>query len=46
MYYLFCNHDWEPSVYYDAHESDKRVIHAFVKMEAEHIKKLQDSTGR
>ena len=41
-FYLFCNHDWAPSVYFDAHESDKRVIRAFAKMEAELIKELRE----
>nr|DAF22912.1 MAG TPA: hypothetical protein [Caudoviricetes sp.]DAJ43654.1 MAG TPA: hypothetical protein [Caudoviricetes sp.] len=41
MFYLFCNHDWAPSVYFDAHESDKRVIRAFAKMEAELVKELR-----
>lgn len=46
MFYLFCNHDWAPSVYYDSHESDKKVIRAFVKMEADLIKQKQKEYER
>jgi len=45
MYYLFVNHHWPPSVYFDAHESDKRVILGFIRAEVEHYKTLQDDIG-
>jgi hypothetical protein len=35
MYYLFVNHNMPPSVYFDAHESDKRLMLAFIRIEAE-----------
>lgn len=35
MFYLFVNHHMPPSVYYDAHESDKRVMRAFIALEVE-----------
>lgn len=35
MFYLFVNHNLPPSVYYDAHESDKRVMRAFIALEVE-----------
>ena len=41
MYYLFSNHNWPPSVFFDAHESDKQVIRAFAEVEAEAYKNLQ-----
>jgi hypothetical protein len=42
MYYLFCNHNWPPSVYFDAHESDKRVIRAFAEEEAAHYLEMRN----
>lgn len=42
MYYLFCNHHWAPSVYFDAHESDKIVIRAFVEEEARHTEEMRE----
>ncbi len=41
MYYLFVNHNWSPSVYFDAHESDKRVIRAFIAEEAKHYAEME-----
>ncbi len=45
MYYLFVNHHWPPSVYFDAPESDKRVILGFIAREAEHYKDMESQAG-
>lgn len=41
MYFMYVNHNWPPSVYFDAHESDKRVIRAFMKREVEEWKERE-----
>ena len=38
MYYMFVNHDWSPSVYFDAHETDKMLIRAFMRKEVDDLK--------
>lgn len=35
MYFLFVNHDWEPSRYFDAHSTDQSLIRAFIRKEVE-----------
>ena len=35
MYFLFVNHHWSPSVYFDAPAADKLLIRAFAEREAE-----------
>lgn len=41
MYYLYINHDWAPSVYFDAPESDKRLIRAFIQKESKDYEDLR-----
>ena len=41
MYYLYVNHHWPPSVYFDAHESDKRLIRAFLRLEVEELEEAE-----
>ena len=45
MYYCFVNHDWPPSVYFDAHESDKRLIRAFIRKESEDYEEARKEVG-
>lgn len=46
MYYLFVNHDWPPSVYFDAHETDKIVIRAFIQEEAMHYEEMKEDMNK
>lgn len=39
MFYLFTNHGLPPSVYYDAHESDKRLMRSFIALEVEEARR-------
>ena len=42
MYLLFVNHHWSPTEYFDAHESDKILIRAFLRKQAEDAEKERD----
>nr|DAM81778.1 MAG TPA: hypothetical protein [Caudoviricetes sp.] len=45
MYYLFVNHDWSPSVFFDAPFSDKVLIRHFIRKEAEEAKERSERNG-
>ena len=45
MYYLFVNHDWSPSVFFDAPFSDKVLIKHFIRREVEEMKERSVNNG-
>ena len=45
MYYLFVNHDWSPSVFFDAPFFDKALIKHFIKREIEEAKERSERDG-
>lgn len=45
MYYLFVNHDWSPSVFFDAPFSDKLLIKHFIRREVEEAKERSEQDG-
>ena len=45
MYYLFVNHDWSPSVFFDAAFSDKVLIKHFIRREVEEAKERSEHDG-
>ena len=45
MYYLFVNHDWSPSVFFDAPFSDKVLINHFIRREVEEAKERSERDG-
>lgn len=45
MYYLFVNHDWSPSVFFDAPFSDKLLIKHFIRKEVEEAKERGVADG-
>nr|DAM81621.1 MAG TPA: hypothetical protein [Caudoviricetes sp.] len=45
MYYLFVNHDWSPSVFFDVPFSDKVLIKHFIRREVEEAKERSERDG-
>ena len=45
MYYLFVNHDWSPSVFFDAPFSDKVLIKHFIRREVEEAMERSERDG-
>nr|DAR80454.1 MAG TPA: hypothetical protein [Caudoviricetes sp.] len=45
MYYLFVNHNWSPSVFFDAPFSDKVLIRHFIRKEVEEAKERSEHDG-
>nr|DAS48000.1 MAG TPA: hypothetical protein [Caudoviricetes sp.] len=45
MFYLFVNHDWSPSVFFDAPFSDKLLIKHFIRKEVEEAKERSALDG-
>lgn len=45
MYYLFVNHDWSPSVFFDSPFSDRLLIKHFIRKEVEEAKERSVTDG-
>jgi len=43
MYYLFVNHNWSPSVFFDAHYYDKLLIKHFIRKEVEEARERMEA---
>lgn len=42
MFYLFVNHHWSPSVFFDAHYYDKLLIKHFIRKEVEEAREREE----
>lgn len=43
MFYLFVNHHWSPSVFFDANYSDRILIKHFIRLEVEEAKREEEA---